>query len=144
MSQPLDISSADEGKGVFSEKQIESTDGKMVENEVVFATQHGQALTKSRFDELSIPRTLWLFRRSIFFCLCVYTGYVCEGMSQEAGGERGFLGPCPVTRREDSWLMMTRFRARCGRQCGCQCRVYQTIRHRCRPEGCQGLEYDMV
>lgn len=36
-------------------------------------------LVKSRFDELSLPRTLWVFRRVILVVLSVYTGYVCEG-----------------------------------------------------------------
>ena len=36
-------------------------------------------LVKSRFDELSIPRTLWVFRRAVLVTLAVYTGYICEG-----------------------------------------------------------------
>lgn len=36
-------------------------------------------LVKSRFDELSILRTLWVFKRVILVSLAVYTGYVCEG-----------------------------------------------------------------
>ena len=36
-------------------------------------------LVKSTFDDLSIPRTLWVFRRVILVSLAVYTGYVCEG-----------------------------------------------------------------
>jgi hypothetical protein len=36
-------------------------------------------LVKSRFDELSIPRTLWVFKRVVLVVLAVYTGYVCEG-----------------------------------------------------------------
>lgn len=36
-------------------------------------------LSKSRFDELSLPRTLWVFKRSVLVSLAVYTGYVCEG-----------------------------------------------------------------
>jgi MFS transporter, SP family, general alpha glucoside:H+ symporter len=36
-------------------------------------------LVKSRFDELSIPRTLWVFKRVVLVTLAVYTGYVCEG-----------------------------------------------------------------
>jgi hypothetical protein len=42
-------------------------------------TEVYQARYKSRFDELSIPRTLWIFRRTVLVCLAVYTGYVCEG-----------------------------------------------------------------
>lgn len=41
---------------------------------------HGPyGLVKSRYDELSIPRTLWVFKRVILISLAVYTGYVCEG-----------------------------------------------------------------
>lgn len=36
-------------------------------------------LVKSRYDELSIPRTLWVFKRVVLVSLAVYTGYVCEG-----------------------------------------------------------------
>jgi len=36
-------------------------------------------LVKSRFDELSIPRTVWVFKRVVLVILAVYTGYVCEG-----------------------------------------------------------------
>ncbi|RSH83089.1 uncharacterized protein EHS24_006746 [Apiotrichum porosum] len=43
-------------------------------------------LVKSRFDELSIPRTVWVFRRAVFYSLCVYTGYMMEGFELGAGG----------------------------------------------------------
>jgi len=43
------------------------------------AKDDGYGLVKSRFDELSIPRTLWVFRRVVLVSLAVYTGYVCEG-----------------------------------------------------------------
>ena len=36
-------------------------------------------LVKSRYDELSILRTLWVFKRVVLVSLAVYTGYVCEG-----------------------------------------------------------------
>jgi SP family general alpha glucoside:H+ symporter-like MFS transporter len=36
-------------------------------------------LLKSTFDELSILRTLWVFKRVILVSLAVYTGYICEG-----------------------------------------------------------------
>lgn len=36
-------------------------------------------LVKSRYDELSILRTLWVFKRVVFVSLAVYTGYICEG-----------------------------------------------------------------
>lgn len=41
-------------------------------------------LLKSRYDELSIPRTLWVFRRVVLVSLAVYTGYVCEGFEVSA------------------------------------------------------------
>ena len=36
-------------------------------------------LLKSRWDALSIPRSLWTFRRVALINLAVYTGYMCEG-----------------------------------------------------------------
>jgi hypothetical protein len=42
-------------------------------------------LVKSRFDEMSIPRTLWVFRRVVLVSLAVYTGYVCEGFEVSEG-----------------------------------------------------------
>jgi len=36
-------------------------------------------LLKSTFDELSILRTLFVFKRVILVSLAVYTGYICEG-----------------------------------------------------------------
>jgi SP family general alpha glucoside:H+ symporter-like MFS transporter len=36
-------------------------------------------LVKSRYDELSISRTLWVFKRVTLVSLAVYTGYICEG-----------------------------------------------------------------
>jgi len=42
-------------------------------------------LVKSRFDELSIFRTLWVFKRVILVSLAVYTGYICEGFEVSQG-----------------------------------------------------------
>ena len=39
----------------------------------------GHGLVKSRFDDMSVTKTVWVFRRAVFFTLCVYTGYMCEG-----------------------------------------------------------------
>lgn len=48
-------------------------------DEVVGVTIDGNGLLKSRFDEMSIPKTLWVFRRVVLVTLAVYTGYMCEG-----------------------------------------------------------------
>jgi hypothetical protein len=40
---------------------------------------YNYGLVKSTFDELSIPQTLWAFKRVILVSLAVYTGYICEG-----------------------------------------------------------------
>lgn len=45
----------------------------------------GYGHVKSRFDELSIPQTLWVFKRVIIITLAVYTGYVCEGFEVSKG-----------------------------------------------------------
>ena len=42
-------------------------------------------LVKSRYDELSIPQTLWVFKRVVLVSLAVYTGYVCEGFEVSEG-----------------------------------------------------------
>ncbi|CEJ81535.1 Putative Glycoside hydrolase family 78 protein [[Torrubiella] hemipterigena] len=47
-------------------------------------SDHG--LFKSRYDQLSLPQTLWVFKRVILVTLAVYTGYVCEGFELGAGG----------------------------------------------------------
>jgi hypothetical protein len=36
-------------------------------------------LKKSRFDELSLWQTLWVFRHSAFYTFLVYIGYMAEG-----------------------------------------------------------------
>ncbi|KEF55030.1 uncharacterized protein A1O9_08683 [Exophiala aquamarina CBS 119918] len=70
-------------------------------------------LVKSRFDELSIPRTLWVFRRVVIIVLAVYTGYVCEGFELGAGGSvianAGFIkqfgdGNSGVTALSPTWV----------------------------------------
>lgn len=43
-------------------------------------------LYKSKYDQLSLPKTLWVFKRVILVTLAVYTGYVCEGFELGAGG----------------------------------------------------------
>ena len=46
---------------------------------IIDQTLQGHGLLKSRFDDLSLWRTLWVFRRSALITLAVYTGYMCEG-----------------------------------------------------------------
>lgn len=41
--------------------------------------QLGGGLMKSPIDDISIWKTLWIFKRVFFFVVLVYTGYVCEG-----------------------------------------------------------------
>ncbi|KAJ6785288.1 hypothetical protein PWT90_01088 [Aphanocladium album] len=54
-----------------------------------------RGLYKSPFDQLSLPQTLWTFKRIILVTLAVYTGYVCEGFELGAGASivanRGFI-----------------------------------------------------
>ncbi|KAK2128962.1 hypothetical protein NOF04DRAFT_1183665 [Fusarium oxysporum II5] len=49
------------------------------------AEYHPDELVKSKFDNLSIPRTVWVFRRVALVALAVYTGYVCEGFELKIG-----------------------------------------------------------
>jgi hypothetical protein len=50
-----------------------------VTDDIAIVTAEGAGLMKSRFDEMSIPKTLWVFRRVVLVTLAVYTGYMCEG-----------------------------------------------------------------
>lgn len=52
----------------------------------------GYGLLKSRFDELSIPRTLWVFKRVVLVSLAVYTGYVCEGFEVSSEFQTSKMG----------------------------------------------------
>lgn len=66
----------------------------MEHKEVMAQAEAEYGLRKSRFDDLSIPRTIWVFRRTVLVVLSVYTGksplqetnsstdglgYLCEG-----------------------------------------------------------------
>ena len=57
-------------------QHVEKIDGF---DHVAAVTAEGAGLLKSRFDEMSITRTLWVFRRVVLVTLAVYTGYMCEG-----------------------------------------------------------------
>ncbi|KAL1404926.1 hypothetical protein Q8F55_008538 [Vanrija albida] len=57
-----------------------------VESQIKEVVEENNTLLKSRYDDLSIPRTLWVFKRSVFFVLMLYTGYMCEGFELGAGG----------------------------------------------------------
>jgi SP family general alpha glucoside:H+ symporter-like MFS transporter len=48
-------------------------------NDVTVDGYDDYGLVKSRFDELSILQTVWVFKRVVLVSLAVYTGYVCEG-----------------------------------------------------------------
>ena len=61
-------------------------------------------LVKSRYDELSIPQTLWVFKRVVLVSLAVYTGYVCEGFEVSETPSPAFyicrlVGLCSIARR---------------------------------------------
>jgi hypothetical protein len=43
-------------------------------NEMAAQVELEYGLRKSRFDDLSIPRTIWVFRRTVLIVLSVYTG----------------------------------------------------------------------
>ncbi|KAH8881094.1 MFS general substrate transporter [Thozetella sp. PMI_491] len=60
--------------------------GADIDDTAKFDGYNSYGLVKSRFDELSILQTLWVFKRVILVSLAVYTGYVCEGFELGAGG----------------------------------------------------------
>lgn len=49
------------------------------------------ALFKSKFDNMSLSRTTWVFRRVVLIALAVYTGFVCEGFEVSEKPEQS---PC--------------------------------------------------
>lgn len=59
--------------------EIEHVESRKVGDEVTGFGHDDRGLLKSRFDDMTIPKTLWVFRRAVFYTLCVYTGYMCEG-----------------------------------------------------------------
>lgn len=62
-------------------------------------------LKKSRFDNLSIPRSLWVFRRSVLVTLAVYTGYMCEGFEVSQGmSTQLILARCRWIYRRECWI----------------------------------------
>jgi hypothetical protein len=63
----------------LEKNEILHVEGHALEGEDLQVTLDGNGLLKSRFDQLSIPRTLWVFRRAVLVTLAVYTGYMCEG-----------------------------------------------------------------
>jgi SP family general alpha glucoside:H+ symporter-like MFS transporter len=71
-SQPLQYDATDKAA-------IDHVEKLGLDGEAAAVTYTGQGLLKSRFDEMSIPRTIWVFRRSVLVVLAVYTGYMCEG-----------------------------------------------------------------
>ncbi|KAH8819233.1 hypothetical protein F5884DRAFT_743652 [Xylogone sp. PMI_703] len=92
-------------------------------------------LVKSRYDELSILRTLWVFRRVVLISLAVYTGYVCEGFELGAGGSvvanAGFIkqfgteGGAGVRALDPTWqLMMSSVYLECPSQCWSNRHIY--------------------
>lgn len=42
------------------------------------STSGSEPLLKSRFDNLSVGQALWVFRRALFFCFCIFTGRMLE------------------------------------------------------------------
>lgn len=91
-------------------------------------------LVKSRFDELSILGTLWVFKRVTFISLAVYTGYICEGFEVSDGPLC-----CRYIRRR-AVLVTARGLYGTARRWRQYCRkrwVHQAVRYRgwCRREG---------
>lgn len=58
----------------MAEQHIDLHDEKLNEIDHKELAEVDYGLRKSRFDDLSIPRTLWVFRKTGFVVLSVYTG----------------------------------------------------------------------
>ena len=69
------------GSAVKNETEHREREGgeKDLGHEVTFDVSVGHDLFKSKYDELSVGRTLWVFKRVALISIAVYTGYVCEG-----------------------------------------------------------------
>lgn len=65
--------------GSSDKPEVARVEGGVAEPEDLTVEHLRDGLVKSTFDELSILRTLWVFRRVVLVSLAVYTGYVCEG-----------------------------------------------------------------
>lgn len=74
-------STKDKHEAICLETTAEDPDA-AISSDITKTDSYG--LLKSRYDELSIPRTLWVFRRVVLVSLAVYTGYVCEGFEVSA------------------------------------------------------------
>lgn len=75
MSQSKDKSTTDHREYADME---DAADEKGSVAEVYVAALDGDGLVKSRFDQLSITQALWVFRRSLLICFCVFTGRMLE------------------------------------------------------------------
>jgi len=58
----------------IAEQHIDQNDEKMDEIDHKELAETHYDLRKSRFDDLSILRTLWVFRKTVLVVLSVYTG----------------------------------------------------------------------
>jgi hypothetical protein len=58
----------------MAEQHIDLHDEKTNEIDHKELAEVDYGLRKSRFDDLSIPRTLWVFRKTVLVVLSVYTG----------------------------------------------------------------------
>lgn len=67
------------GSSITEKPDVEHVETSQFEGDKLPAAHDDDGLLKSRYSELSIPRTAWVFKRVILFVLLVYTGYVCEG-----------------------------------------------------------------
>lgn len=71
MNEPQFTSSA---MSQMAEQHINLHDEKLNEIDHKELAEVDYGLRKSRFDDLSIPRTLWVFRKTVLVVLSVYTG----------------------------------------------------------------------
>jgi hypothetical protein len=58
----------------MAEQRIDLHEEKLNEIDHKELAEVDYGLRKSRFDDLSIPRTLWVFRKTVLVVLSVYTG----------------------------------------------------------------------
>jgi hypothetical protein len=106
--------------------ELKTIEHSHVENDLKEGLETNIQLRKSRLDELSIARTLWVFRRAVFYTFCVYTGFLCEGFEvrKKIRLIASFVAYLTAQRRQ---------------QCRCQRRIRQAVwkskQYRCPESG---------
>ncbi|GFZ52130.1 hypothetical protein JCM24511_09903 [Saitozyma sp. JCM 24511] len=100
-----------EEKPELSQLEV-AMDLERVDNEGHSPRAHmGDGLVKSRFDDLSLGKACWTFRKALFYCFVAYTSSVMEGfvltMSGSIIANQGFINQFGETQPDGSKVLNT-------------------------------------